>query len=144
VSQAFSTSRYPDRRDITELHRSIGDDRGILSARITVEENDESQACSSLGLVPLLAGAGFVSAIYTTFFIWPVLAVGTALGRIPQGLSRQVSQFAVVTDERDARSHPTSNAADGIFSDSLASELVTPTSDAAGGYSASFQVGISL
>jgi hypothetical protein len=41
-------------------------------------------------------------------------------------------------------SNPTSNAADGIFADSLASELVTPTGDSANGYSVVFQVGIAL
>ena len=38
--------------------------------------------------------------------------------------------------------NPMSNAADGIFADSLSSELVTPTGDATNGYAASFQVGI--
>jgi len=33
-----------------------------------------------------------------------------------------------------------SNAADGIFADSLAAELVTPSGDPAGGYAATFQV----
>ena len=40
--------------------------------------------------------------------------------------------------------NPLSNASDGIFSDSLSSELVTPTGSAAAGYAASFQVGISV
>jgi protocatechuate 3,4-dioxygenase beta subunit len=38
--------------------------------------------------------------------------------------------------------NPTSNSADGIFRDSLSSELVTPTGDAASGYAATFQVGV--
>ena len=37
-----------------------------------------------------------------------------------------------------------SNASDGIFADSLSSELVTPTGDASGGYSATFQVGVAV
>jgi protocatechuate 3,4-dioxygenase beta subunit len=40
--------------------------------------------------------------------------------------------------------NPTSNAADGIFADSLASELVTPAGSVAAGYTASVQVGISV
>jgi protocatechuate 3,4-dioxygenase beta subunit len=40
--------------------------------------------------------------------------------------------------------NPTSNASDAIFSDSLASELVTPTGSVAGGYTASFQLGVSV
>ena len=40
--------------------------------------------------------------------------------------------------------NPTSNASDGIFADSLAVELVTPTGDPTGGYSATFQIGIGL
>ena len=40
--------------------------------------------------------------------------------------------------------NPVSNAADGIFADSLSSELVTPTGDAANGYAATFQVGVSI
>jgi hypothetical protein len=37
-----------------------------------------------------------------------------------------------------------SNAADGIFADSLSSELITPTGDVANGYAATFQVGVSV
>ncbi len=39
--------------------------------------------------------------------------------------------------------NPTSNASDGIFADSLAAELVTPTGDPASGYAARCQIGIS-
>jgi protocatechuate 3,4-dioxygenase beta subunit len=39
--------------------------------------------------------------------------------------------------------NPMSNQADGIFSDSLSSEIVTPTGSVNGGYAATFQVGIS-
>jgi len=38
--------------------------------------------------------------------------------------------------------NPTSNQSDGIFSDSLASELVTPVGSPSGGYTATFQIGI--
>ena len=38
--------------------------------------------------------------------------------------------------------NPTSNARDGIFSDSLASELATVTGSPAAGYTATFTVGI--
>jgi protocatechuate 3,4-dioxygenase beta subunit len=41
-------------------------------------------------------------------------------------------------------SNPMSNASDGIFADSLSSELITPTGDSSGGYSATFQVGVSV
>jgi len=41
-------------------------------------------------------------------------------------------------------SNPTSNLSDGIFADSLSSELVTPSGDAVNGYTASCQVGVSL
>lgn len=40
--------------------------------------------------------------------------------------------------------NPTTNARDGIFADSLASEITTPTGSPSGGYTASFQVGISI
>lgn len=40
--------------------------------------------------------------------------------------------------------NPTSNASDGIFADSLAAEMVTPTGDPTGGYSVTFQIGIGL
>jgi protocatechuate 3,4-dioxygenase beta subunit len=40
--------------------------------------------------------------------------------------------------------NPISNAADGIFADSLSSELTTPAGDAASGYTANFQVGVAL
>jgi len=39
--------------------------------------------------------------------------------------------------------NPLSNLADGIFADSLASEIVTPVGSPSGGYTASFQIGIS-
>lgn len=39
--------------------------------------------------------------------------------------------------------NPMSNASDGIFADSLSSELVTPVGTPTAGYAASFQVGIS-
>jgi len=41
-------------------------------------------------------------------------------------------------------SNPTSNLADGIFADSLSSELVTPAGDPASGYAASCQIAIAL
>jgi len=41
-------------------------------------------------------------------------------------------------------SNPTSNLQDGIFADSLSSELVTPSGNPAAGYSASYQVGVSV
>jgi protocatechuate 3,4-dioxygenase beta subunit len=40
--------------------------------------------------------------------------------------------------------NPTSTQADGIFADSLASELVTPTGSPSGGYAATFQVGVGV
>ena len=40
--------------------------------------------------------------------------------------------------------NPLSNASDGIFSDSLASELVTPVGSPSSGYAATFQVGVSI
>jgi protocatechuate 3,4-dioxygenase beta subunit len=40
--------------------------------------------------------------------------------------------------------NPMSNASDGIFADSLSSELVTPAGTPANGYTATFQVGISV
>jgi protocatechuate 3,4-dioxygenase beta subunit len=39
--------------------------------------------------------------------------------------------------------NPISNLSDGIFSDSLSSELVTPTGSVSGGYNATFQIAIS-
>jgi protocatechuate 3,4-dioxygenase beta subunit len=41
-------------------------------------------------------------------------------------------------------SNPMSNASDGIFADSLSSELTTPSGDATNGYVASFQVGVNV
>jgi protocatechuate 3,4-dioxygenase beta subunit len=40
--------------------------------------------------------------------------------------------------------NPMSNLSDGIFSDSLASEIVTPTGSSSSGYAATFQIGVSL
>jgi protocatechuate 3,4-dioxygenase beta subunit len=40
--------------------------------------------------------------------------------------------------------NPTSNQSDGIFADSLASEIVTPAGTPSSGYAATFQIGVSL
>ena len=45
---------------------------------------------------------------------------------------------------RVTRHQPVSNRADGIFADSLDSELVTPTGDPASGYTAAFTIGVAL
>jgi protocatechuate 3,4-dioxygenase beta subunit len=70
------------------------------------------------------------------------------------GVSRKVTQIAFpegVNNTVHANgayasrgTNPMTNTADGIFADSLASELVTPTGSTAGGYAATFQVAIAL
>jgi hypothetical protein len=40
--------------------------------------------------------------------------------------------------------NPMSNQSDGIFADSLGSELVTPAGSPSSGYTAAFQVGVSI
>jgi len=69
------------------------------------------------------------------------------------GVSRKVTQIAFPEDVNDVvhrsgvyasrGTNPMRNAADGIFADSLAAELVTPAGDPDGGYAASFQVTLS-
>jgi protocatechuate 3,4-dioxygenase beta subunit len=69
------------------------------------------------------------------------------------GQSRKVTQIAFPEGVNDAvhrsgvyasrGTNPIANASDGIFADSLASEIVTPTGSASAGYAAAFQVGIS-
>jgi protocatechuate 3,4-dioxygenase beta subunit len=68
------------------------------------------------------------------------------------GVSRKVTQMAFPESVNNSvyatgtyasrGSNPMSNLSDGIFADSLSSELVTPTGSAASGYTASFQVSI--
>jgi protocatechuate 3,4-dioxygenase beta subunit len=70
------------------------------------------------------------------------------------GVSRKVTQIAFPESVNNTvygtgayasrGANPLSNSSDSIFADSLASELVTPTGDPTGGYTASFQVGIAL
>jgi len=70
------------------------------------------------------------------------------------GTSRKVTQIAFPESVNNAvygtgvyasrGSNPIANASDGIFADSLSSELVTPTGDPASGYSANVQVAIAL
>ncbi len=70
------------------------------------------------------------------------------------GVSRKVTQMAFAEAVNSAvyassvyasrGGNPTANAADGIFSDSLASELVTPVGSVASGYTATFQVAIAV
>jgi protocatechuate 3,4-dioxygenase beta subunit len=68
------------------------------------------------------------------------------------GQSRKVTQIAFPESVNDSvhrsgvyasrGTNPIANASDGIFADSLASEIVTPAGSAASGYAATFQVGI--
>jgi protocatechuate 3,4-dioxygenase beta subunit len=68
------------------------------------------------------------------------------------GVSKKVTQIAFPESVNDAvhksgvyasrGTNPIANLADGIFADSLASEIVTPVGDAPGGYAANFQVAI--
>jgi protocatechuate 3,4-dioxygenase beta subunit len=68
------------------------------------------------------------------------------------GVSRRVTQIALPESVANVvfasgayasrGSNPTSNAQDGIFADSLGSELVTPTGSPAAGYTATFQVAL--
>jgi protocatechuate 3,4-dioxygenase beta subunit len=70
------------------------------------------------------------------------------------GVSRKVTQIAFPESINAAvyaagayasrGSNPMSNVADGIFADSLASELAAPSGDPISGYVAAFQVGIAL
>jgi hypothetical protein len=70
------------------------------------------------------------------------------------GTSRKVTQIAFPESVNNtvygsgvyaARgTNPTANASDGIFADSLSSELVIPTGDRAAGYTANVQVAIAL
>jgi len=70
------------------------------------------------------------------------------------GVSRKVTQMAFPESVNNTvyatgvyasrGSNPTSNAADGIFTDSLSSELVTPAGSPTSGYTALFQVGVAL
>jgi protocatechuate 3,4-dioxygenase beta subunit len=68
------------------------------------------------------------------------------------GVSKKVTQIAFPESVNDAvhrsgeyasrGTNPIANLADGIFADSLASEIVTPVGDVSGGYAATFQVAI--
>ena len=65
------------------------------------------------------------------------------------GVSRKVTQIAFPESVNNSvhatgayasrGSNPMSNTSDGIFADSLSSELITPTGDPSGGYRATFQ-----
>jgi protocatechuate 3,4-dioxygenase beta subunit len=70
------------------------------------------------------------------------------------GVSRKITQIAFPESINNTvyrsgvyasrGSNPTSNLSDGIFADSLATELVTPSGDPTSGYTASCQVAVSL
>jgi len=69
-------------------------------------------------------------------------------------VSRKVTQIAFPESVNNAvhvtgvyasrGTNPMSNLSDGVFSDSLSSELVTPTGSTESGYAATVQVGISI
>jgi protocatechuate 3,4-dioxygenase beta subunit len=58
----------------------------------------------------------------------------------PESVNHDVHRSGVYASRG---TNPIANASDGIFADSLASEIVTPTGSASAGYAATFQVGIS-
>lgn len=70
------------------------------------------------------------------------------------GVSRKVTQIAFPESINNTvhtsgvyaakGTNPTSNAADGIFADSLASELITPAGSVGGGFMATFQVALAV
>jgi protocatechuate 3,4-dioxygenase beta subunit len=70
------------------------------------------------------------------------------------GVSKKVTQIAFPESVNNTvyatgvyasrGANPMSNASDGIFADSLSSELITPTGTPAAGYAATCQVGISV
>jgi protocatechuate 3,4-dioxygenase beta subunit len=70
------------------------------------------------------------------------------------GVSRKVTQIAFPETVNNLvhasgvyaprGTNPVSNASDGIFADSLSAELVTPAGDPTNGYSATFQISVSL
>ena len=70
------------------------------------------------------------------------------------GVSRKVTQIAFPESVNNTvhasgaysfrGTNPMSNAADGIFADSLSSELVTPTGNVGAGYAATFQIAIAV
>jgi protocatechuate 3,4-dioxygenase beta subunit len=70
------------------------------------------------------------------------------------GVSRKVTQIAFPESVNNTvygsgvyssrGSNPTSNLSDGIFADSLSSELVTPSGDVTNGYTATCQIGVLL
>ena len=70
------------------------------------------------------------------------------------GVSRKITQIAFPESINNTvyrngayasrGSNPTSNLSDGIFADSLASELVTPSGDPASGYTASCQIAVAI
>ena len=70
------------------------------------------------------------------------------------GVSRKVTQIAFPESVNNTvhrsgvyasrGANPISNLSDGIFADSLSSEIVTPSGDATNGYTATCQIGVSL
>jgi len=59
----------------------------------------------------------------------------------PESVNNAVYQSSVYASRG---ANPQSNASDGIFSDGLSSQLVTPTGSPAAGYSARYQLGIAV
>ena len=69
---------------------------------------------------------------------------GRAIGEghadgVPESINNAVHASGVYASRG---TNPMSNQSDGIFADSLASELVTPTGSPSSGYTATFQVGV--
>jgi hypothetical protein len=59
----------------------------------------------------------------------------------PESINNTVHSAGVYASRGN---NPTSNASDGIFADSLASELVTPSGSVSTGYVAAFQMAVAL
>jgi protocatechuate 3,4-dioxygenase beta subunit len=69
------------------------------------------------------------------------IVIKTTQIAFPESVSAQVYATGVYAPRGG---NPTSNASDNVFSDSLASELVTPAGDPAGGFTAKFQIGVAI
>ena len=69
----------------------------------------------------------------------------TIVNGIQMAFDEAVNRAVYATGVYASRgANPTSNLADGIFSDSLSAELVTPSGEPTGGYAATFRVAVAI
>jgi hypothetical protein len=126
---------------VTSLIRSdIREDRQGIPLTLTIKVVNSNSACAPVAGGDVEIWHADVAGNYSEY---AAERSKTYLRGVQTTVAEAVNNAVYASSVYASRGvNPTANASDGIFADSLASELVTPVGSAASGYTATFQVGI--